>query len=122
VLSGLFYYIFLFFYQRELSYLRIFEHFVFASIPAVLISTVSPFLPPMTLVGVAATGLLLVVGFVENFQIPKKPLTKLIAGLFMVYVLIWISSSINFYQDKKEFQQKHSPINTKILEEEFGTN
>lgn len=120
IFSGLFYYIFLFFYKRQLSYHRIYTNFTFAVLPSVLLSTVSYLVPPITLLGSAVTGLLLVVGFVDNFRLPKKAVTKLIAGLFLIYVIIWIFSTINFQQKKEEFRMKALPESLDILEKELN--
>jgi hypothetical protein len=120
IFSGLFYYIFLFFFKREVSYKKIFTHLIFATLPAVLLSTVSYLLPPITILGSAIIGLLLLVGFVENFQLPKQAITKLMIGLFLVYFIIWIFSTISFQQKKDEFRMKALPESLDILEKELG--
>ena len=91
-----------------------------AILPAVALSTVSRFIPPITLLGTALTGLLLIVGFVDNFRLPKKQITKLIGGLFLIYVIIWISSSISFQKKQQDFRSKHLPESLDILEKELG--
>lgn len=92
----------------------------FALLPALTISTLSGLIPPITLVGTALTGLLLIVGFVDNFRLPKKKVTKLICGLFLIYVIIWITSTISFQQKSEEFRYKHKPENLDILQKELG--
>lgn len=120
IFSGLFYYTFMFFYKRQLSYQRIYTNFTFAVLPSVLLSTISYLVPPITLLGSAVTGLLLVVGFVENFRLPRKSVTKLIAGIFLIYVIIWIFSTISFQQKKEEFRMKALPESLDILEKELN--
>lgn len=120
IFSGLFYYIFLFFFKREISYHRLYTHLTFASLPAVLLSTVSYLVPPITLLGSAAIGLLLIVGFVENFQMNRQKITKLIGGLFLIYFIIWIFSTISFQQKKEEFRMQALPESLDILEKELG--
>ena len=121
IFSGLFYYIFLFFYRQELPYKKIFQHLVFASLPAQALSTIAHFIPPITLLGVAVTLLLLIVGFSSNFSIPRKPLIKLMSGLFLIYVLIWIGNSISFHHRKEELRKLHKPkAAEEILRKEFA--
>ena len=121
IFSGLFYYIFLFFYARELSYLKIFEHLVFAALPAELLSILAHPIPPMNLLGAGVAFLLLLVGFTSNFGLPRKSLTKLMAGLFLVYVLVWVGNSISFYHQQEELKKLHSPKKAEeILRQEFS--
>ncbi len=120
IFSGLFFYIFMFFYKRQLSYQRVYTHVTFAVLPSVLLSTVSYLVPPITLLGSAITGLLLIVGFVDNFRLPKKAVTKMVSGLFLVYVIIWIFSTISFQQKKEEFRMKALPESLDILEKELN--
>ncbi|MEO0335016.1 MAG: YIP1 family protein [Pseudomonadota bacterium] len=121
VFSGLFYYIFMFFYGQELSFKKIYENLVFAALPAQALSTIVHYIPPVTLLGVAVAGMLLIVGFSANFGLPRKKLIKLMSGLFLVYALVWIGNSISFYHQKEELKKIHSPkAAEEILKKEFG--
>jgi uncharacterized membrane protein len=121
VFSGLFYYIFMYFFKRELSYRKIFENLVFAALPAQVLNILVHHIPPMTLLGGAVSLLLLIVGFSANFGLPRNSLIKLMAGIFLVHVLIWVSQSITHFHQKEELRKLHRPkAAEEILKKEFG--
>ncbi len=117
--SGFFYYVFLFFFKREVDFKRLFTNVTFATIPSLLVSIVTPVLPPVQLVGLLATLFLLVVGFTENFQMPKRAMAKFLAGIFLIYLIFWIYSSINFKKTKDSFRDQATPESIDILEQEL---
>ena len=117
--SGFFYYVFLFFFKRELDFKRLFTTVVFASIPSLLVSIATPILPPIQLLGVVSTLFLLAVGFTENFQLPKRQVTKFLAGILLIYLIFWIFSSINFKKTKDSFRDQATPESIDILEQEL---
>lgn len=117
--SGFFYYVFLYFYRRELDFKKVFTNVMFASLPAVVLSILSPLLTPLNLIGVLTAAFLLVVGFSENFNLPKKKIAKLIAGLSLIYLIFWIYSSISFQKEKTDYRDQASPESVEILEREL---
>ena len=52
ILSGFFYYTFLFFFKNEVSYKLIVTHLLFASIPVLLCNVISPVIPFIGVIGV----------------------------------------------------------------------
>jgi Na+/pantothenate symporter len=95
--SLFFYYTFQIFNERIIDFKTLFTTVLFANIPFFIFQIISGFFPPILLIGLAFTALLLIVGFVENFQIPRVFITRLIAGLYVVFVatygLAWWSMS-----------------------------
>lgn len=86
-----FYYCFQIFAEKTVSVRRLFTLILFASIPQYIFQIVSSYVPPITLVGMAFAAYLLLVGFVENFQIQKKMALKMIVTLYVLFFLIWFS-------------------------------
>lgn len=119
IVSGFFYYTFMFFFQRELSLKDLFIHIVFASIPLQLLSIISPLLPPVTLLGMLASAALLCVGFVDNFQLPKPKVLKLLGAILVVYALFWIFQAISLHRKHDEFRSRATPESLDILEKEL---
>lgn len=117
--SAFFYYVFLYFYRREYNFRIIFTNVMFASLPALVLSILSPLLTPLNLIGFLAAALLLVVGFSENLKLPKAKISKLIAGLCLIYIIFWIYSSISFQKVKTDFRDQASPESVEILEREL---
>jgi len=89
-----FYYSFQIFADRTLGYRQLFGTVFFANIPFFIFQIVSIYLPPVSLVGLAFTAMLLVVAFVDRFMIPKKIVVRLIGALYVVFIAIWIGQKI----------------------------
>ena len=90
-----FYYIFQIFLQKTVSIRRLFTLVMLASIPQLLFEIVSGYVPPISLVGMAFTALLLLVGFSENFQIEKKFVVRILSGLYALFFLLWVWQRVN---------------------------
>ncbi len=120
IATGIFYYVFKFYFDREVPYRQIYIHVLFASIPILIVSTVAFLIPPILLLGAAATVLLLFVGFVSNFHIPEKPLRNLLLGILSVYLLFWAFTLIGNTSKHKTLRQKATPESLDILEKELN--
>lgn len=84
-------YFFSFILERRLSYQKIFSILLVAYIPGFLFFIGSIFYAPLFILGVAVTSVLLVMGLVENLQIPKKLGVRLVVVGGGVVVLFWIA-------------------------------
>jgi hypothetical protein len=118
--AGFFYYVFQFFFQREVPFRQVYQHVLFASIPTLIVGIVAFMLPPVLLVGAAATAMLLYVGFVSNFMLPPLKVRNLLAGIFAVYAVFWIVTLINSSHRHKSMRQKATPESLDILEKELN--
>lgn len=119
IVSGFFYYFILFILHREVSYKQIFLLLSLANIPLLALYILSPFANPLLLLGVGLSGLLLIVGFVDYFLLPRKPILRLILGLFIFYFLMWVWGSIQILEQKKIENRPITPKNLDILEKEL---
>lgn len=95
LMSLFLYYYFQVFEYRTVSFRRLFTQTFFASIPFFLFQTISEYLPPISLLGFALTGLIMVVGLVENFQLEKKRAIKLMSIVIGVVFLVWLWNRID---------------------------
>ncbi|MCB0386861.1 MAG: hypothetical protein KDD43_15815 [Bdellovibrionales bacterium] len=119
IVSGFFYYTFLFFYQSQVAFRRLYIVTVLANLPFIVLTILSPLLRPITLVGLAVTGLLLLVGFVENFQLPKRSIARFLVILYGLYVLMWVVSTLNLNKKETAFRKMATPESLDILEKEL---
>ena len=119
IVSGFFYYTFYFFFNRELPFKKIYSLLVIASVPNMATYVLEPIAAPFALLGLAATSMLLIVGFVENFELPRKPVTRLIALLFVFYTVIWVFQIIDFTQKQQKFSAPATQESLDILEKEL---
>jgi hypothetical protein len=119
IISGFFYYFFLFVTNKDLPFKSIFTLLTLANIPFLALYIISPLASPLTLIGVAISGILLIVGFVDNFQLPKKIVVRLVAVMFGIHFLMWIWGTIQVatknYDGNSEIQRE----NLDILEKEL---
>lgn len=88
--SLFFYYFFQIFAQRTLDFRKLTLVIFFSSLPFFIFHILSGLIPPINLIGFAFTAVILVVGLVENFQLPKKLVLRAIAGIYVVIFLMWI--------------------------------
>jgi len=95
--SLVFFYTFQIVSEKLIELRLIFTAVFFANVPFFLFQIIVGLFPPISLVGLAFTALLLIVAFVDNFQLSRKFVTRLIAGIYIVmvltYVLAWYTSS-----------------------------
>ena len=97
--SSLFlYYAFLFLTQQTLPAKDIFTLVILSNIPFFIFHTFSTFFPPITLLGFLFSALLLVVGLVERFGLPRPLVMKVVGSIWCVYLIIWIFGQIESYQ------------------------
>ncbi len=119
ILSGFFFYIFMFSFRQHIDYRRIYTHLLFASIPILLVSILSPLIPMVGLIGLGAASLLLIVGFSVNFGMPVKKVRNLIFGLFLAYAALLIVQMITWRGGKENLRIRATPESLDILEKEL---
>jgi hypothetical protein len=88
--SLFFYYSFQIIFNQTVDFKKLLSIIVLANLPFFIFQTVSHYIPPITLVGHGFTSFLLIVGFSENFHLPKKRVMQLVGAIYSVIVLVWI--------------------------------
>ncbi len=101
LVSLFFYYFFLILYSRTLEFIKIFTLVLFAHIPFAIFHLAAYFFPPADLIGLAISALLMVVGLVENFQIPRKLATQLMVACYSVFFIYWAVHLITLHQHRE---------------------
>lgn len=99
-----FYFLILFIYNRQISFHRTYTLVFLALIPFLILRILSPLISPINLIGFAITLILLTVGFVENFQLPKKSIIKVFGGIFAAYFILWSIQQINSSRREMHFK------------------
>ncbi|MCB0378851.1 MAG: hypothetical protein KDD33_10185 [Bdellovibrionales bacterium] len=99
--SLFFYYFFLIIYNTPLSFVKIFTLVLFSHIPFAIFHLASYYFPPVDLIGLGISSLLMIIGMVENFRVPKKLATKLMMGLYALFFVYWVMQTIHHYQFSK---------------------
>lgn len=92
--SLFFYYFFLIIYNQQFHFIKIFTLVLFAHIPFAVFHLGAYFFPPSDLIGIAISGLLMIVGLVENFRVPRRLATRLMIGLYLIFVVYWVINLI----------------------------
>jgi hypothetical protein len=103
--AGFFYFLFLIFFNTETNFLRLYTIVFLSHVPFLILRIVKFWIAPIELIGFAATTALLTVGFVENFQLPKKKMIQIFGALYVIYFSMWIFQQI--YQSKNTMEFKH---------------
>ncbi|RME17863.1 MAG: YIP1 family protein [Bdellovibrio sp.] len=121
IITVFFHYTFYFFFRREISLKEIFTLLFLSNIPFFFLYILHPLVPPIVLLGMAVTSLLLIIGLVENFALPKKTIIRLIGSLFIFYLIIWTFQQIRFTAfSSKNKELKTLPGSIDILEKELS--
>ena len=112
--SLFFYYFFLILYNKEISFVKIFTLVLFSHIPFAIFHLASNIFPPADLVGLGISGILMIIGLVENFDIPKKLSIQLMLSLYSIFIIYWIVQMIAF----REVHQMSLPQHLDAIERE----
>ncbi|MCC7404170.1 MAG: hypothetical protein IT288_07200 [Bdellovibrionales bacterium] len=119
IVTGFFYYTFLFFYKTQTLFRQLYLLILLANLPFIVLTVLSPLLRPITLVGLAATGVLLLVGLVDNFQLPRRSIGRFLLVLYAIYAVMWTSSTLNLTKKESSFRDLATPESLDILEKEM---
>lgn len=90
VLTGFFYYYFQVFERRQIQFLEIFHMVVLANIPFLIIHTVTSLLQPLTLLGLASSAFLLIVGLTDKLSLNKKRAIQIVSALYFLIFAVWL--------------------------------
>jgi hypothetical protein len=101
LVSLFFYYFFLLLYSRQMEFIKIFTLVLFAHIPFAIFHLGAYFFPPADLIGLAISALLMVVGLVENFSVPRKLATQLMIGCYSLFFIYWAVHLITMRQHQE---------------------
>ena len=104
-----FYYIFQIFGDRIIHFRKLLTVVLLANIPFFIFQIMSGLFPPITLFGLGFSALLLIVGLIDNFQLPRKFVIKLIAGIYVLFFIIYASSRINDLEWGKRNNSLNAP-------------
>lgn len=120
--SGFFYYTFSLFLKRDLSFKSIFTLMVLSGIPFLIFRILFSIVSAVQLVGLAFSAALLIVGFTENFMLPRKFVLRLILGIYSVFLVSWAVHQIQQAQLSYRPKTDVTPESWKILEKEINQN
>lgn len=117
--AGFFYFLFLIFFNLETNFLKLYTIVFLSHVPFLVLRIVKYWIAPIELIGFAATTALLTVGFVENFQLPKKKMIKIFGALYGVYFAMWIFQQIYQSKNTLDFKNKvnHEIEKTESIED-----
>jgi hypothetical protein len=118
--AGFFFYLFMFYFHREVPYRQIYIHLMFAAIPAMLCNILAPVIPPATLIGIVGTAMLLFVGFVSNFHLDRMKVRNILGGLVLIYIVCWAVQMVTFSNKHERLREKATPESLDILEKELN--
>jgi len=120
IATGFFHFYFLYVFKKEIRYHLIYLNVIFAAIPLMICAMVAFLVPPLILVGIFASMLLVFVGFVNNFGIPAKHLRNLLGVIFAVLCLSWGYQQITSTHKHKSSHNTATPESLDILEKELN--
>lgn len=120
IATGFFYYTFMFFFKREIPYRQIFLTLMFAAIPLQILNVAVHLIPPLVLVGLAASMFLLFVAFVDNFHLDRAKVSKMLVGILAIYAIFWAIQLVRVTSKHERLRMKATPESLDILEKELN--
>ncbi len=117
--SGIFYYVIQFAFGKTPDFYRLVQNVVFAVIPSQVLGIISGLVPPIFLLGVAATLMLLYVGLVSNLGLEAKKLKNIFLSLFAVVAVYWVVQLVSMSSSSNRIRLKATPESLDILEKEM---
>ncbi len=97
LLTFFIYYFFYLFFSTELSLEKLFNLVVICSIPFLVFNIAAGVVPLVEIFAYAFSAMLLAVGLVENFGLPKKIVLRLVGGIFLALLLVWLINLLMFW-------------------------
>lgn len=85
-----FYYFFQIFARVTLPFRKLMTLILLANLPFFIFQIVAVLVPPMILVGLAFTAVLLVIGLIANFSLDKKLVVQTMMGIYALLFVVWI--------------------------------
>jgi Yip1 domain len=94
VTTAVFYYALVFFFNREAPIADLLAIIVFAAIPFLIFHIGSTIISPLDILGLIMAAILIIVGLVENFQLPRKQITQLVITVLAIVVAVWLINKL----------------------------
>lgn len=100
-----FYFFFQVFAGRTLSLRKIMTLIFFANIPFFIFQTVAVYFPPISLIGLAFTGFILITGFTSVFGLERRLVSRTILLVYAMFALVWLWSRLDAINFEKSMNQ-----------------
>lgn len=114
-----FYYLFMAIFRVTVDPAKLFLIVVLASMPFLALRILVPIFPFLVPIGVGLSGLLLIVGFADNFRLPRQQILKLMGVCFAVFMVFWIIQTIQDTSRKSDLRKEIPSDALQQLEKEF---
>lgn len=120
VTTSILYYSLIFFARSIVDFRALYTLVVFSSLPYLAFHTLTSRISPIDLIGFAFSSILLIVGLVDQFQLPRTRIIKMIGIVYLIFVLSWIIETIQSSRTKHNYQQLATPESLDVLQKEFN--
>lgn len=103
--AGFFYYFFQIFAGQSLSMRRMVTVIFFANIPFFIFQIASEFFPPISLIGLAFTGFILIAGLTSQFHLPRRLVARSVILIYFLFMLVWAWSRLDAIRFEKSMNE-----------------
>lgn len=108
-----------FVHNRHLETERVFQVVAMALFPFLIFRVLRSFAPPVTIIGLAATCALMIVGLTDRFQLPRRSVIKIISIIFACYLVYWGVDMVRRSNFRQMASQNITDDSLKVLDQEF---
>ncbi len=110
ILAGFFYYYFQVFEKRSVDFLNLLKMVVLSNVPFLILHSLTSLLPPLTLLGLAFSALLLIVGLTESFSLDRSRAIKLVSALYIMVFIVWLWEKVDTRRLSRTFSAPYEQI------------
>lgn len=103
--AGFFYYFFQIFAGRSLSVRKMVTLIFFANIPFFIFQIASEFFPPISLIGLAFTGFILIAGLTTQFDLPRRLVARSVILIYALFMVVWVWSRLDAIRFEKSMNE-----------------
>lgn len=114
-------YTILVFQRQEVSLRKLSAIVVLASLFFHLVRILSPFVPALDLVGLAAGAGVMIVGISDNFGLHRRFVVKVVASLYALILISWVGQRIAGHFQSRQTKAHVTPESWEILEREINS-
>jgi hypothetical protein len=94
--------------DRRLDYKQLYQTVLFASLPLFFFQILSDFFALIPMIGLGFTALLLSVGLIENFSLPRRLVIQVIGAIAGLFVIIILMNLIQGKKSEESFRSRES--------------
>jgi hypothetical protein len=119
VISLCFYYLFIFYYKRTVSFKKIYLIVFLSGLASLVLSPLVSLFEPVRILGLILGAFVLIVGLHEHTLLGKMHISRLVFGAILIYTAYWTLQFIQTIATRQDYKKSATQKTLDILEKEM---